>query len=429
MKCRLVLFLLLLSAPSAGLGDFLRRILAPALDVMEEALGAGVAATLKETYGVEENHPELVQWAQAIFERVANQGQRASNFRLTVVPQNFINAFAVPGGHIFVTTGLLKKVSSDDELAAVLGHEIGHIDARHSMNSMEHQVLWQLIAREMKKRDQKELATAIQIFAVFKGLRYSRQNEQEADLYGARYAAQAGYNPVGMQSFLEILSQEKDGDPHGLGVALMSHPPTPRRVEYARNYQNQFSPEVLSRPLQRTRPGVFNPKMATGSQVRSTAVLSASRVETAPEIIASFDFSSSSEWPGVAHGFSLHGDIGLFGLEEKKGKTVQRIQTIGREKTISLKTQEIELRHSGEYVVRQGLDADLLEGKAFLRFRLENPSQILLEEAMVLSEPGAGLELRFRMKTPSGRLKLEFGLLDARGKAFFEGPVVEYQGF
>lgn len=125
-----------------------------------------------------------------------------------------INAFALPGGQIFVTRGLLSKLKSKDQLAGVLAHEIGHVVGRHGAEQMARQKLTQGLAGAVAvgttdpsdPRTYKNAAVAQAVSAMI-SMKYGRNDELEADRLGVRYMKEAGYNPRAMIEVMQILKQ------------------------------------------------------------------------------------------------------------------------------------------------------------------------------------------------------------------------------
>ena len=145
-----------------------------------------------------------------------------------------INAFALPGGPIYVFRGLIDAVGDDDDmLACVLGHEMAHINRRHA-NKQYTKGLWASILISLgtkgKVRDIAEITSALL------ELKYSRQDEYEADRLGIEYAYKAGYDPNGIVRFFELLkAKEKGGDP-GVLANLRTHPLTENRIWRAKQH-------------------------------------------------------------------------------------------------------------------------------------------------------------------------------------------------
>jgi len=147
------------------------------------------------------------QWAQNIFNKVVAYAKREKDgelhYTLTILDDKAVNAFAIPGGFVQVFTGLLDKISSDDELACILGHEITHIELKHSLKQMKSDtMLSTLILFGSKSGEARSGLNAIKNLSM---LSYSRQDEEEADDNGTKLAAKAGYNAYAMVDFMEKL--------------------------------------------------------------------------------------------------------------------------------------------------------------------------------------------------------------------------------
>lgn len=146
-----------------------------------------------------------------------------------------INAYALPGGKVAVYTGLLKVATTDDELAFVMGHEIGHVTSRHGAERMTEGVLVAaggvvLAEATQDRRNRDLLLAAYGAGGVLGTLAFSRSQESEADFVGLRYAARAGYDPRAAIAFWQKMAEESRK--HGkLPEFLSTHPADERRIE------------------------------------------------------------------------------------------------------------------------------------------------------------------------------------------------------
>ncbi len=184
--------------------------------------------------------PTVQQYVDRIGERIISQiGQTPYEFRYYVVKSPDPNAFAIPGGHIFLASGLIIMASSEDEVAGVVSHEVGHIKARH-------------IAQRIERAKKLSLVTIAGILAgvIIGGkatgpmvagslaagqaltLKYSREDEREADQLGFSYLTKAGYDGWGMVSFLRKLHQMSFLSPGTPPSYLSTHPGTEDRISY-----------------------------------------------------------------------------------------------------------------------------------------------------------------------------------------------------
>ncbi len=159
-------------------------------------------------------------------------------YEFTVVGNSMVNAFALPGGKIVITTGLLSRFENEGQLAGVLGHEIGHVTARHAARMISRAYLIQIplivgsiYAQETGKGE--ELVALSSIGLALLQLKYSRDQETQSDRLGMEYAAKAGYNPRGVIQLLEVLQSTHEREPSALEGMLMTHPLTRSRIEDA----------------------------------------------------------------------------------------------------------------------------------------------------------------------------------------------------
>jgi len=181
--------------------------------------------------------------ARARVERVGRRvvavcDDRSWKYRFEVLNTRVPNAFAAPGGYIFVTNGLLAMMGdNDDELAAVLGHEAGHIAAKHTAARMDRAMKIQgvvaILAAGSGEDNAKAVAELGMVVGSFLLLSHSRKQEYEADKLGVRYSHEAGYNPEGMVTFFQKLSklEAKAGGGGKLPNFMSTHPSTPDRID------------------------------------------------------------------------------------------------------------------------------------------------------------------------------------------------------
>jgi predicted Zn-dependent protease len=167
-------------------------------------------------------------------QRVAARKDWDVPYEVRLVDSKEINAFAVPGGPIYFYKGLMELAGSDDEVAAVLGHEASHIVKRHSAKQMSDQMGKSVVAQILlgasgASRDQEQLAG---LLIGIESLRFSRSDESQADEYGFKYLVAAGYNPDAMATFFEKMGKATGGG--GGPEFLRSHPVTGKRVEASR---------------------------------------------------------------------------------------------------------------------------------------------------------------------------------------------------
>jgi predicted Zn-dependent protease len=153
-------------------------------------------------------------------------------YRFTVLDDpRQINAFAAPGGFLYVYSGLLLAADDEAELAGVRAHEIGHIVGRHSANQLAAQFGIQFLTTIALGEEASQGAAEItQIAAQLGSARFSRDDEREADKYGVKYTIDAGYDPEGLLSFFEKLKKLEGGKKSDVDKLLSSHPATDERI-------------------------------------------------------------------------------------------------------------------------------------------------------------------------------------------------------
>ncbi|MHC4421472.1 MAG: M48 family metalloprotease [Planctomycetota bacterium] len=185
--------------------------------------------------------PALQAYVSAIGHRMADAApERQFVYRFQVVDDETPNAFALPGGYVYVTRGILALTNSEDELANVLGHEIGHVEERHSAHQQAAGTLPGILAMPgdavgavISPRLGNALASPFRKARAAYLASYGRDQERDADRWAQEIAAHVGHDPRGMSLLLEGLQREevlRTGEERKPGF-LDSHPPTPQRAE------------------------------------------------------------------------------------------------------------------------------------------------------------------------------------------------------
>jgi predicted Zn-dependent protease len=201
---------------------------------MEIQMGKEIDQAIKNEYGIYYD-PQLDSYLNRIARKLVPHCHRPGlKYYFSVLDTPVENAFAAPGGYIYITRGLLALMNSEAELAVVLGHELGHVNARHSARSMTKSILFSIglaIATELSE-DIRKIAPIAQIATQLLFLKYSRKDEYQADSLGVEYSRKAGYVPGKMVDFFNSLTRLSStrGSYH-LPNFLSTHPLTPRRIE------------------------------------------------------------------------------------------------------------------------------------------------------------------------------------------------------
>lgn len=206
----------------------------------EIALGLQAAPEMAEQFGGLDPDPG----AQAIVDRIGNRIVSASPAGLTEYEYDFhvlgdsqtINAFALPGGQIFITRGLMDRLTTEGELAGVLGHEIGHVVARHSAEQIAKAQLTQgltgaVVIASYDPDDPGSMRTAqvAMLVGQLVNMKYGRDDELESDFLGVCFLNDAGYDPGEMVATLRVLQQASQG--MSPPEFFSTHPNPERRLE------------------------------------------------------------------------------------------------------------------------------------------------------------------------------------------------------
>ena len=175
---------------------------------------------------------EIASYVSRVGARLARVAPGARYpYQFKVANLSDINAFALPGGYIYVHRGLIERVRSEGELAGVMAHEISHVALRHQTNQVSKAYLAKagvgILARIFGGDSQSgtrimETVGGVGLNSLF--LRFSRKAEEEADVVGAQTMARAGYDPREMASFFETLRREAGRDPSKVEVFFNDHP-------------------------------------------------------------------------------------------------------------------------------------------------------------------------------------------------------------
>ncbi|MCM8829964.1 MAG: M48 family metallopeptidase [Candidatus Omnitrophica bacterium] len=167
-----------------------------------------------------------------IVEKVGKNSDRPSlNYTVRVIENKGINAFAIPGGFIYLYTGLIEKIESNDELANIIGHEMGHICARDGINQLQKTLLYSISTSILLRDRSAAIQKAVDAGFTLTMLKYSREQELRADKLGVTYAYRSGYNPEGMISFFRKLQEIERKSPSLKIAFLASHPDIKDRID------------------------------------------------------------------------------------------------------------------------------------------------------------------------------------------------------
>ena len=194
--------------PVSGQQDFVMMS-----EAQEIKFGRSANEEVRKQYGVYKSEA-LQEYVNSVGQQIAKKSHRPNlRYRFTVLDTPEVNAFALPGGYVYITRGILAYLNSEAELAAVLGHEIGHVTARHGVRQASAELaanigltIASILAPEVNSAAGQNLGNILG-GALFAG--YGRDHELEADRLGAEYLARTGYNHHAMIEVIDVLKHQE----------------------------------------------------------------------------------------------------------------------------------------------------------------------------------------------------------------------------
>jgi len=199
----------------------------------EIVLGEAVAVEAFSRFGGEYPNQAWNRYINLIGKTIAEVSDRPTlNFHFAILNSPEQNAFAAPGGYIFITVGLLKSLKNEAELAGVLAHEIAHVTKQHMLETIRRGAILGSVSElslTAMKQDPKMFSNVIDQMTDLlftKGL--DKDKEFEADVVGVDYAYRAGYNPLGLEDYLQTLAKEEG---HVESKFFTTHPSTTERID------------------------------------------------------------------------------------------------------------------------------------------------------------------------------------------------------
>lgn len=236
---------LLASCATTGLGTVEKDVASVLISPEQEnQLGLQFKQELEQKrHVVYMNDPVVVGYVRGVADKVIAFGKRDRpevNWQVNVIDDSkTVNAFATPGGYLYVYSGLLMAADNEAELAGVMAHETGHVVARHSARQMVDAYGIEAIT-SLALGNNPGLLGQIVGGVGEKGfmLANSRSDETEADEYGARYSSAAGYDPHGLVTFFDKLRKQEGNSPRFLAI-LSDHPATADRIDHVNQFITQ----------------------------------------------------------------------------------------------------------------------------------------------------------------------------------------------
>src|SRR4030042_2542610 len=224
-------FMVTVLPPSSGLASMTVK--------EEKEMGDKLALQIQQNVDMV-NDPLITEYVDQIGRRLLEEVHgRRFDYHFYVVKEQEPNAFAIPGGHIFVTSGLIRFVDTEDELAGVIGHEIAHSVLRHIDKAMDRAkrlsllTLAAIIAGAFLTRDARgaaTLTTGAMAMAQSLMLKYTRENEAEEDQKGTKYLTDAGYGSQAMVTFLKKIYRWQRAISPEIPTYLSTHPGIDERI-------------------------------------------------------------------------------------------------------------------------------------------------------------------------------------------------------
>lgn len=218
----------------------------------EQALGDQIAMQASQQLALVTDSA-LNRYVQTLGIELARVSARPElPYRFYIIDSPAVNAFALPGGHIYINRGLLERTENVSELAAVLAHEIAHVAERHGAEMLERRLRTGSVVSVLYRLflgDEPSLIreSALRISDAAWSAHHSRSDELEADRLAIEYVDRAGLDPTGMTTFLSGLLREEEQDPRFLAPWFATHPMTGERIARAQ----QFIQELPAHPGQR----------------------------------------------------------------------------------------------------------------------------------------------------------------------------------
>ncbi len=187
--------------------------------------------------------PVITEYVNRVGQNIALRSDAKTPFTIKVIDSPDVNAFALPGGFLYVNSGLLLAADNEAELAGVMAHEIGHVAARHGVEQASKGKLLQYLSIPLifvGGPIGAIVQNAANILVPLTFLKFSRGAEEEADRLGLQYMWAAGYDPTAMMSFFEKLKAKEKKEPGTLAKVFSTHPTTGNRIEKARALLARF---------------------------------------------------------------------------------------------------------------------------------------------------------------------------------------------
>ncbi|RMH64402.1 MAG: peptidase M48 [Calditrichaeota bacterium] len=221
----------------------------------ELEMGRTYDPQISAMYGVYD-HPALQKYVAGLVTRLGKVSHRKQiPFKGKVMDSPVVNAFAIPGGYVYVTRGILAYLEDEAALAGVMGHEIGHVAARHSVEQMSKAQLMQLglgIGAALSETFAQYAGIAQQGLGLL-FLKFGRDDEREADKLGVEYATRIGYDTESMAAFFNVLDRMSSASGNSLPDFLSTHPNPRERVVKVEQLTKEWQKKIGKSNYKRNR--------------------------------------------------------------------------------------------------------------------------------------------------------------------------------
>lgn len=201
-------------------------------EAKDVAIGRKYAPEVEKHMGGKITNDSLQSYIDSVGQKIARVSHRPDlEYHFVALDHESLNALALPGGYIFITRGLLEKLTTETQLAGILAHETSHVVARDTSAAMSRAQVMDLFVAAMAVSGATPAGAVkmAHLTRVFLGLRYSRKDEREADLAGLDYMVRARYDPQGMVETMQILQEEDTVRPIEF---FSTHPSPANRIAY-----------------------------------------------------------------------------------------------------------------------------------------------------------------------------------------------------
>lgn len=213
----------------------------------EIALGKGLAQEVERSSKLIDD-PVVVEYVNRVGQNLVRNSDAQVPFTIKVIDSDEVNAFALPGGFFFVNSGLILRAQEESELAGVMAHEISHVTARHGTKQATKGEMMQLATIPLMLLGPGGWAgygiyQALNLAIPLSYLKFSRDDEREADFLGLQYMYKAGYDPNAYVTFFERIQADEKRSPGTIPKFFSTHPPTPERISAAQKEIARILPE------------------------------------------------------------------------------------------------------------------------------------------------------------------------------------------